>query len=110
MSVTAAAGFVAGGLACGIKPSGAADLAIVATEDRAPVVAAGVFTSNLAQAAPVLISKTHLLLRTESGGATMSTHPDERGAYVFNGVPSGPAEMMVYGSGVARLQFPSPSR
>jgi hypothetical protein len=49
---------------------------------------------------PDQISTTHLLLRTESGGATMSTHPDERGAYVFNGVPSGPAEMMVYGSGV----------
>ena len=60
MSVTAAPGFVAGGLACGIKPSGAPDLAIVATEDRAAVAAAGVFTTNLAQAAPVQISKRHL--------------------------------------------------
>ena len=50
-------GFVAGGLACGIKESGAPDLAIVATDDRAPVAAAGVFTSNLAQAAPVQISQ-----------------------------------------------------
>ena len=53
-------GFVAGGLACGIKESGAADLAIVATEDRAPAIAAGVFTTNLAQAAPVQISMQHL--------------------------------------------------
>jgi hypothetical protein len=49
---------------------------------------------------PELIAKTHLLLRSESGKASMSLHPDERGAYVFNGVPSGPAELMVYGSGV----------
>ena len=60
MSVTAASGFVAGGLACGIKESGAADLAVVATEDRAPAIAAGVFTTNLAQAAPVQISLQHL--------------------------------------------------
>jgi len=60
VSVTAASGFVAGGLACGIKESGAPDLAIVATADRAPVAAAGVFTTNLAQAAPVQVSKQHL--------------------------------------------------
>jgi glutamate N-acetyltransferase/amino-acid N-acetyltransferase len=60
VSTTAAAGFVAGGIACGIKDSGAPDLAIVATEDRVPAVAAGVFTTNLAQAAPVQISTQHL--------------------------------------------------
>jgi glutamate N-acetyltransferase / amino-acid N-acetyltransferase len=60
VSVVAASGFVAGGIACGIKPSGAPDLAIVATEDRAPVAAAGVFTTNLAQAAPVQVSQRHL--------------------------------------------------
>jgi len=60
MSVVAAGGFIAGGIACGIKESGAPDLAIVATEDHAPVAAAGVFTTNLAQAAPVLISRQHL--------------------------------------------------
>ena len=51
MSVTAAKGFVAGGLASGIKESGDPDLSLVATDDRAPVPAAAVFTSNLAQAA-----------------------------------------------------------
>jgi glutamate N-acetyltransferase/amino-acid N-acetyltransferase len=60
VSITAAKGFVAGGIASGIKDSGAPDLSLVATDDRAPVPAAGVFTSNLAQAAPVQISKTHL--------------------------------------------------
>ena len=53
-------GFEAGGLACGIKPSGAPDLAIVATADHAPVTAAGVFTTNLVAAAPVQISRQHL--------------------------------------------------
>ena len=60
MSVTAAQGFEAAGVACGIKPSGSSDLALVATSDRKPVAAAGVFTSNLATAAPVLVSRDHL--------------------------------------------------
>ena len=60
MSITAARGFVAGGLACGIKESGAPDLALVATDDHQSVPAAAVFTSNLAQAAPVQISRAHL--------------------------------------------------
>jgi len=66
VSVTAAKGFEAFGLASGIKPSGAPDLAMIATASRRPVVAAGVFTSNLVQAAPVQISKRHL----RSGTAT----------------------------------------
>ena len=51
MSVTSPKGFVAAGLACGIKESGAPDLALVVTDDHAAVPAAGVFTSNLAQVA-----------------------------------------------------------
>lgn len=58
--VTAVAGFVAAGLACGIKPSGDPDLALVATDDALPATAAGVFTTNLAQAAPVQVSRRHL--------------------------------------------------
>jgi glutamate N-acetyltransferase/amino-acid N-acetyltransferase len=61
VSTTAAAGFVAGGLASGIKPSGAPDLAIVATASGAPVIAAGVFTTNLVTAAPVQVSRAHLV-------------------------------------------------
>jgi glutamate N-acetyltransferase/amino-acid N-acetyltransferase len=60
VSVTAPAGFVASGVACGIKPSGALDLSLVATEDGRPVAAAGVFTTNKATAAPVQVSKAHL--------------------------------------------------
>jgi glutamate N-acetyltransferase/amino-acid N-acetyltransferase len=61
VSVTHARGFEAGGLACGIKESGAPDLSIVTTADRRPVAAAGVFTRNLAVAAPVQVSRAHLV-------------------------------------------------
>jgi glutamate N-acetyltransferase / amino-acid N-acetyltransferase len=60
VSVTAASGFEAAGVACGIKPSGARDLALVTTADRRAVSAAGVFTTNLVQAAPVQVSRDHL--------------------------------------------------
>lgn len=58
MSVTAPKGFVAGGVACGIKEGGALDLALVAAD--APVPAAGVFTRNLAAAPPVVVSRRHV--------------------------------------------------
>jgi glutamate N-acetyltransferase / amino-acid N-acetyltransferase len=60
MSITAVPGFVAAGVACGIKDSGESDLALVATADGAPVPAAGVFTQNLVVAAPVVVSRRHL--------------------------------------------------
>jgi glutamate N-acetyltransferase / amino-acid N-acetyltransferase len=60
VSVTAAKGFVAAGVAAGIKPSGRPDLSLVATADHRPVAAAGVFTSNLVAAAPVQLSRGHL--------------------------------------------------
>ena len=60
MSVTAADGFIAAGAHCGIKAAGVPDLALVATADGRPVPAAGVFTANLAAAAPVQVSRRHL--------------------------------------------------
>lgn len=60
MSVTAARGFEAGGIACGIKAEGMPDLAMLATADRRPVAAVGVFTTNRVQAAPVQVSAEHL--------------------------------------------------
>ncbi|MFC6357225.1 bifunctional glutamate N-acetyltransferase/amino-acid acetyltransferase ArgJ [Luethyella okanaganae] len=56
MSVTAPLGFEAAGVAAGIKKSGARDLALVV--NRGPSrAAAAVFTSNRAQANPILWSK-----------------------------------------------------
>ena len=60
MSVTVVPGFDAAGVACGVKPTRDPDLALVATHDRRPVPAAGVFTTNLATAAPVQVSRAHL--------------------------------------------------
>lgn len=58
VSVTAAAGFRAGGAACGIKPDGVLDLALVDAGWAVP--AAAVFTQNTAAAPPVHISRRHV--------------------------------------------------
>lgn len=58
MSVTAAGGFSATGVACGIKASGERDVALVVADGLA--TGAGVFTVNQAAAAPVHISRMHL--------------------------------------------------
>ena len=60
MSITTPKGFVAAGLASGIKASGALDLALLATEDGSAVPTAATFTTNLAAAAPVQVSRDHL--------------------------------------------------
>jgi len=55
---TAPKGFTAAGLHCGIKvKTGALDLGILAADTAVP--AAGIFTTNLAQAAPITVSKRH---------------------------------------------------
>jgi len=52
MSVTAAEGFVAAGLAAGIKPK-LRDTALLATDDGKRVPTAAVFTTNKFRAPPV---------------------------------------------------------
>ena len=80
MTVTAAAGFVAAGVAAGLKASGGPDVALVVNTGPA-YAAAGVFTSNRVQAAPVLWSRQVLAggaLRAvvlNSGGANACTGP-----------------------------------
>ena len=59
--VAAPSGFSASGVSCGIKAKGL-DLAVIASDRPASVAA--VFTTNLAQAAPVIVSRRHL----EAGG------------------------------------------
>ena len=60
--VTAAQGFRAAAVACGIKAEGP-DLALLVADEAAS--AAAVFTTNLTVAAPVVVSKRHL---EQSGG------------------------------------------
>lgn len=51
-------GFKAGAIAAGIRYQGRPDLALITSE--VPATAAGVFTTNKVQAAPVLLSRSHL--------------------------------------------------
>ena len=60
MSVTAAEGFEASGVAAGIRPSGRPDVAVVRSVP--PAVGAALWTTNRVQAAPVTVSKRHLAL------------------------------------------------
>ena len=59
MSVTAAQGFRAAGVAAGLKSTGKPDVALV-VNDGPEHVAAGVFTSNRVVAAPVVWSRQAL--------------------------------------------------
>jgi len=68
--VTAPRGFRAAGLHCGIKANGKHDLALVVTDP--PASAAAVFTTNQAQAAPVLVSKAHLAASAGQARAIVS--------------------------------------
>ncbi|MEU3654995.1 bifunctional glutamate N-acetyltransferase/amino-acid acetyltransferase ArgJ [Streptomyces sp. NPDC032161] len=80
MSVTAAQGFSAAGIAAGIKESGNPDLALVVNHGPRRA-AAGVFTSNRVKAAPVLWSQQVLqggevgAVVLNSGGANACTGP-----------------------------------
>jgi glutamate N-acetyltransferase / amino-acid N-acetyltransferase len=80
MSVTAARGFRAAGVAAGIKQSGSPDVAVLVNDGPA-AAAAGVFTSNRVKAAPVLWSQAVLqggnvrVVVLNSGGANACTGP-----------------------------------
>ena len=79
--VTAPSGFRASGLHCGIKASGKPDLSLIVSD--MPASAAGVFTVNLAKAAPVYLCQEHLAasgglakaIVTNSGCANACTGP-----------------------------------
>ena len=79
--VTAPSGFRASGLHCGIKASGKPDLSLIVSD--APASAAGLFTVNLAKAAPLYLCEEHLAANgghaqaiiTNSGCANACTGP-----------------------------------
>jgi len=121
VTVTAAKGFVAAGLACGIKHAGAPDIALVATDDHSPVPAAAVFTSNLAQAAPVQISRAHLAdghaaaVILNSGNANAATgEPGRRDArrmceLTAQGLGCATADVLVCSTGLIGIPMPMPA-
>lgn len=79
--VCAAGGFLAAGIPAGLKGSGNLDLALIFSER--PATAGGVFTTNRAVAAPVVVSRKHVAsgaargVVVNSGGANACT--GERG-------------------------------
>ena len=122
MSVTAAHGFRASGVAAGLKASGNPDVAVV-VNDGPSQVAAGVFTTNRFQAAPVLWSQQVLAdqrLRAvvlNSGGANACTGPEGfadthhtaeflAGALTENGLDTGAGEIAVCSTGLIGERLP----
>lgn len=121
MSVTTVEGFEAAGIACGIKASGAPDLALVATTDRRPVTAAGVFTTNLAAAAPVQVTRDHLAdgraaaVVANSGNANAATgergRADARRMCELAAAELGvaPSDVLVCSTGLIGFPLPMPA-
>ncbi|MER6051424.1 bifunctional glutamate N-acetyltransferase/amino-acid acetyltransferase ArgJ [Streptomyces sp. NPDC001793] len=118
MSVTAAKGFLAAGVAAGIKENGNADLALVVNSGPR-LAAAGVFTSNRVKAAPVLWTEQVLkggrvsAVILNSGGANACTGPlgfqdthatAEKVAEVLDGHSAG--EVAVASTGLIGVRLP----
>jgi glutamate N-acetyltransferase / amino-acid N-acetyltransferase len=70
VSVVAPKGFLASGVAAGIKAGDVLDLALVVAANG-PVAAAATFTTNLAAAAPVQVSRAHLQATSGRVGAVI---------------------------------------
>jgi len=120
VSVTTPAGFVAHGVAAGIKPSGNPDLSLVATADGVAVNAAATFTQNRMTAAPVLVTRTHLV-RTggraaavilNSGNANAATggagvaHAEQMCADTAGALGCSPDEVLVCSTGLIGIPMP----
>ena len=119
--VTAPRGFRAAGLHCGIKKNGKHDLALVVSDTLAS--AAAVFTTNQAQAAPVLVSKAHLAAShgqaravvSNSGCANACTGPqgmadaDEMTALTAAALGVAAQEVLVASTGVIGVNLTMPA-
>lgn len=71
MSVTAAAGFRAAGIAAGIKPAGDLDMSLVVGDPG--TIAAAVFTTNSAAAPPVRLSRLHLAAGADTRAVVLNS-------------------------------------
>jgi glutamate N-acetyltransferase/amino-acid N-acetyltransferase len=118
VSVTAAKGFTASGVAAGIKENGNPDLALV-VNNGPRLAAAGVFTANRVKAAPVLWSEQVIkggqvsAVVLNSGGANACTGPlgfqdthatAEKAAEVLDGHSAG--EIAVASTGLIGIRLP----
>jgi glutamate N-acetyltransferase/amino-acid N-acetyltransferase len=117
MSVTLPQGFRAAGATAGLKPSGKPDVALVVNDGPAHA-AAGVFTRNKVQAAPVQWSRQVLTtgrlcaVVLNSGGANACTGPQgfqtahATAEKVAELVGCGPVEVAVCSTGIIGEQLP----
>ncbi|HSS10366.1 MAG TPA: bifunctional ornithine acetyltransferase/N-acetylglutamate synthase, partial [Acidimicrobiales bacterium] len=120
MSVTTPLGFVASGIACGIKNPNELDLALVATDNGLPASAGAVFTTNLAAAAPVLVSRAHLAASQKQAAAVILNSGNANAAtgargnddaermcqLAADGIGCRPAEVLVCSTGLIGVPFP----
>jgi glutamate N-acetyltransferase/amino-acid N-acetyltransferase len=120
VSVNAPLGFVAIGGSAGIKAGKVHDVAVVATADGRAVPAAGVFTANLAAAAPVQVSRAHLAATggraagviLTSGNANAATGAPGRAAAerlctaVAGDIGATAEEILVCQTGLIGIPFP----
>ncbi|HET7044470.1 MAG TPA: bifunctional glutamate N-acetyltransferase/amino-acid acetyltransferase ArgJ [Gaiellaceae bacterium] len=117
MSVTAAKGFVAAGVAAGIRKQ-RLDLALVRT--TAPAVGCAMFTTNRVQAAPVVVSKRHLELAEpqaivlNSGSANAATGAQGEADAIATAAEAArllcvrPEQVLVCSTGVIGAPLPMP--
>jgi glutamate N-acetyltransferase/amino-acid N-acetyltransferase len=120
MSVTAAEGFVASGVAAGIKAGGRRDVSLLATVDGRPVPAAAVFTQNKFRAPPVEASLERLNVSggyasgviVNSGNANAGTGAKGRAdaeamcAAAAETVGCDPRDMLVCSTGLIGFRLP----
>lgn len=120
-SVTAPRGFRAAGVSCGIKANKGLDLAVIVSDT--PTSAAAVFTTNLAQAAPVIVSRANLAqsggriraVVVNSGCANACTGPDgmqhaqEMAAITAQALSHHAQAVLVASTGVIGVKLPMPN-
>jgi len=120
MSVTAADGFVASGLAAGIKAEGRRDMSLLATIDGKPVPTAAVFTQNKFRAPPVEASLERLNVSggmasgvvVNSGNANAGTGAKGRAdaetmcSAAAEAVGCDPRDMLVCSTGLIGFRLP----
>jgi glutamate N-acetyltransferase/amino-acid N-acetyltransferase len=116
MSVTAARGFTAAGVHCGIRKRGRRDLALV--RSLTPASGTGMFTTNRLQAAPVVVSRESLEVAEpqavviNSGVANAATGEEgftaarATAAEVARLLGLAPAQVLVLSTGVIGRQLP----
>jgi glutamate N-acetyltransferase/amino-acid N-acetyltransferase len=120
VSVTLAEGFVASGLAAGIKTEGRRDVSLLATDDGKPVPTAAVFTQNKFRAPPVEASLERLNVSggmasgviVNSGNANAGTGAKGRAdaeamcTAAAKAIGSDPRDMLVCSTGLIGFRLP----